>query len=125
MLYLYVAIGGAFGAVCRYAMYHGMHAVFGKNDFPYATLTVNVLGSLLMGIAIGIIVSLIPRGKEFHAFMVVGALGGFTTFSAFSYESYLLLEKGHIAAAAAYMGGSVLLGVGAFFLGMWLFKLVA
>lgn len=125
MLYLYVAAGGAFGALCRYGMVQGMHALFGRGYFPYATMCVNVLGSLLMGIMIGVVASMMPRGKEFYLLTVVGALGGFTTFSAFSYEAYLLLERGQWAYAGAYIAGSVILCIGAFFAGMWLFRVVA
>lgn len=121
MLYLYVAFGGAFGALCRYMMVSGLHAALGRS-FPYATMAVNILGSLLMGVAIGFIATMLPRGKEFYLLTVVGALGGFTTFSAFSYDAFLLIERGEWFAAAAYILGSVLLGVLAFFVGMWLFK---
>lgn len=125
MLYLYVAVGGAFGAMCRYAMVNGMHALFGRAYFPYATMCVNILGSLIMGVIIGVIASMMPRGKEFYLLTCVGALGGFTTFSAFSYEAYMLLERGAWMEAAAYILGSVILCILAFFVGMWLFKVFA
>ena len=125
MLYLYVAIGGAFGALCRYGMVNGIHSLLGRGSFPIATLSVNILGSLLMGLAIGLVVSMMPRGKELHALVIIGALGGFTTFSAFSYETYILVERGAWLEAGIYILGSVILGVLAFFAGMWLFKVVA
>lgn len=122
MLYLYVAIGGAFGALCRYGMVGGIHALFGRSSFPIATMSVNIIGSLLMGLAIGLIVSMMPRGKELHALLIIGALGSFTTFSAFSYETYIMVERGDWFAAGAYVLGSIILGVLAFLAGMWLFK---
>lgn len=124
LLYFYVAAGGAFGALCRYLMVGALNNSLGRS-FPYATMTVNILGSLLMGVAIGVIMTMLPKGKEFHALMVVGALGGFTTFSAFSYDAYLLLERGDWTGAGIYIIGSVLLSILAFLAGMWLFKVVA
>ena len=125
MLYLYVAIGGAFGALCRFGMVNAIHGLLGRGSFPIATMSVNIIGSLLMGLAIGLIVSMMPRGKELHALLIIGALGGFTTFSAFSYEAYLLIERGAWLEAGLYIFGSVILGVAAFFAGMWLFKVMA
>ena len=121
MLYLYVAAGGAFGAVCRYLLTSEITSLAGRG-FPYGTMTANIIGSLLMGVAIGVIATMLPRGKEFHALIVIGALGGFTTFSAFSYDSWLLIERGQWLAAGVYILGSVILCILAFFAGMWLFK---
>ncbi len=123
MLYLYVAAGGAFGALCRYVLTSAMVSAFGR-DFPYGTMLVNIAGSLLMGFLIGVVMTMLPKGKEFHALMVVGALGGFTTFSAFSYDAYMLLERGAWVAAGGYILGSVALGILAFIGGMWVFKLI-
>lgn len=124
MLTLYVALGGAFGAAMRYALSQGVSGWLGKS-FPYGTLTVNVLGALLMGIALGLILTYLPKGKEFHAFIVIGTLGGFTTFSSFTFESYLLVERGEWMSAGLYMFGSIALSLVALLGGMWLFKVVA
>lgn len=124
MLYLYVAAGGAFGALCRYVLASAIIGTFGRG-FPYATMTVNILGSLLMGILIGVIMTKLPKGEGFYALMVIGALGGFTTFSAFSYDAYMLLERGEYVGAGLYIFGSVILGILAFIAGMFLFRLVA
>lgn len=124
MIYLYIAAGGAFGAVCRYALSSAITGAFGK-EFPYATMSVNILGSLLMGVVIGVIMTMLPKGKEFHALMVIGALGGFTTFSAFSYDAYMLLERSDWVGAGIYIIGSVALSILAFIAGMWLFKVFA
>ncbi len=121
MLYLYVAIGGALGALMRYSLGTLITETMGK-EFPYATFTVNIVGSFVMGLAIAMLVTMLPRGRELHALFVIGTLGGFTTFSAFAYESYLLLERGDIASALVYVLGSVVFSIVAFFLGMALFK---
>ncbi len=117
MLYIYVALGGAVGALMRASLGTLMTGVAGKS-FPYATLTVNLVGALLMGVAIAVLADMLPKGKELHAFVVVGALGGFTTFSAFTYEAYLLIERGATGTALIYMFASVGFSLVAFFLGM-------
>lgn len=123
MLLLYVAAGGAFGSMCRYLMVQWVNGLLGK-QFPYGTLVVNLLGSFLMGIALALVVSMLPRGRELYALLAVGALGGFTTFSAFSYDTYMLLEKGLLWQALLYIVASVIGSVLAFFFGMYAFKAV-
>lgn len=125
MLAVYVAIGGAFGSVARYLMMSGLTPIFGR-EFPYSTLIVNVLGSFLLGVTVGVIaVFLPPRDREIHALIAVGVLGGFTTFSTFAMDAYLLIEKGEWLNAIAYAGGSVIMGIAAFFLGMWVLRQIA
>lgn len=124
MLYVYVAAGGAFGALSRYLVFNAMHAHFGKG-FPYATMVVNIVGSLLMGIVIGIIMTMLPKGREFYIFMAVGVLGGFTTFSAFTYDAYMLLERGEHVLAGIYIIGTFGLSLLGFLLGMWLFRVLS
>lgn len=121
MLYLYVAIGGALGALMRYSLGTLITETMGK-EFPYGTFTVNILGSFVMGIAIAMLVGMMPRGRELHALFVIGTLGGFTTFSAFAYESYILLERGDMGGAIIYILGSVILSILAFFVGMAIFR---
>ena len=110
-----VALGGAVGAVGRYglsAWVQGLGA-----GFPWGTLSVNVSGSLLMGVLAG----LLQRGivpPEFQALAAVGILGSFTTFSAFSLEALQLLQAGAWVRASAYVAGSVLLGLAAVALGV-------
>ena len=91
--------------------------------FPWATLAVNVLGSFVMGLAV---ILLLRRGdaglQHLAPFLTTGILGGFTTFSAFSLETVLLVERGRPALALAYAGGSVVLGVAAFAVGLWLLR---
>lgn len=121
MLILYVAAGGAMGASLRYGCMHLMSGWVGK-AFPYATLSVNILGSLLLGIMLGVLSDMLPRGKELYLLTCVGALGGFTTFSTFAMDSYVLLEKGQWLAAIAYISASVLLSIIAFVGGMALYR---
>lgn len=104
-----VAVGGALGAVGRYALSTAVQAVLG-GTFPWGTLAVNATGSLLLGVVFGAL----ERGvlaPEFQALLAVGLLGSFTTFSTFSLESLRLLQSGDAGRALAYVAGSVLLGV--------------
>lgn len=112
MTILHVAIGGALGAMLRYAIGLALR-------FPYATLCVNVLGSLLMGIAL---VWLTEMGDKSFArwqpLIMTGLLGGFTTFSAFSLDTLRLFETGQSGAALIYVAGTVLLCLLAVFAGV-------
>ncbi len=95
---LAIAGGGAFGAVLRYWVSTAVYALAGRG-FPYGTLAVNILGSLLMGF---LYIWLLERSLEsaaVRAFLLVGLLGAFTTFSTFSIETLLLMEGGHIIRA--------------------------
>lgn len=100
---LSVAVGGALGAVCRYLLGNFISRASGS-ALPWGTFAINIIGCFCMGLLMTLIVE---RGL----FLCVGLLGGFTTFSSFGYESLMLLTEGNIAAAAAYSGGSLLLGL--------------
>jgi CrcB protein len=113
-----VAVGGAIGAALRYLTGIGIVRLFGQHDFPVAIMTVNVVGSFLMGV---FVVAAANRGlTHFNPFVMTGLLGGFTTFSAFSLETVNLLERGAIGQAAAYIVLSVGLSIGALVLGLYL-----
>lgn len=119
-----VAAGGAVGAVGRYlAMVAVGHAL--GTGFPFATLVVNVAGSFALGLLVEAMALFITIGPDFRAFLVVGTLGAFTTFSTFSMDAVLLFERGAPAQAFVYMAGSVILCVGAFFLAMRLVRAFA
>ncbi|MGB7931520.1 MAG: fluoride efflux transporter CrcB [Gammaproteobacteria bacterium] len=90
---LAIAAGGAVGALLRYWVSTGTHAVLGRG-FPYGTFTVNFLGSLMMGFLYVWLLDRIITGPVVRAFLLIGLLGGFTTFSTFSIESLNLIEAG-------------------------------
>ncbi|MBI6630301.1 fluoride efflux transporter CrcB [Pontibaca salina] len=113
---LFVAFGGALGAVLRYLSGIGMVRLLGQQDFPLATLSVNIVGSFLMGL---VVVAASERGlTHFNPFVMTGLLGGFTTFSAFSLDTVTLIEQGAALQAALYVVLSVALSVGALVLGL-------
>jgi fluoride exporter len=105
-----VMIGGALGAGARYLV----GFVLGS---PWATLAVNLIGGLAMGLLIG---SLAPEGENWRLFAGVGVLGGFTTFSAFGLESWGMIERGQFPMAALYVTASVVGAVLLTGLGLWI-----
>ncbi|OSQ46814.1 fluoride efflux transporter CrcB [Marivita geojedonensis] len=111
-----VALGGAIGATLRYLTGVGVMRMFGHGDFPLAIITVNVVGSFLMGV---FVVAAAQRGlTHMSPFVMTGLLGGFTTFSAFSLETMTLIERGNMGSAALYVALSVGLSVGGLALGL-------
>ena len=126
---LNVAIGGAVGAVLRYQLGRGMTAWLGPNAitaFPWATLTANVVGSLAMGLLAGWLARYgSGEGKQMRLLLGVGLLGGFTTFSAFSLEMMLLVERGQALTAVIYAGVSILAGLAALYLGLIAMRVTA
>jgi CrcB protein len=120
-----VAIGGAAGAVMRYQTGRLMTHVMGPQvmvSFPWATLAVNVVGSLAMGLLAGWLARHGQGGEQLRLLLGVGFLGGFTTFSAFSLELMLLIERGQAAQALAYAFISVLAGLIALYFGLILMR---
>jgi len=114
-----VALGGGFGAACRYLV--SAFLVRGAvNGFPFGTFAVNLLGCLLIGLWAGLATRHAWLNGEMCLLLVTGVLGGFTTFSAFGLESVQLLRKGEIWLTGAYVSGSVMLGLGLVMLGWWL-----
>jgi CrcB protein len=116
MILFLIALGGAAGSVLRYLI-GGRVQHFAPHGFPVGTLTVNVLGCLLIGILTRIFLNMETPG-EWRGLLVVGFCGGFTTFSTFSIETVGLIEGGEYARAATYIAGSVLLCIMATFAGM-------
>jgi CrcB protein len=122
---LYVALGGGAGSVLRFLVGRGMVHWLGPNRataFPWATLSVNVAGSLAMGVMVGFLARHGHGGETWRLLLGVGVLGGFTTFSSFSMEVVLLMERGALGMAALYAGLSLVAGVGAMIGGLMLMR---
>lgn len=113
--YLLVALGGALGSALRYGLGAFVQALTGPG-FPYSTLLINALGSFLIGVVVRLSLEGALSG-EARIFLAMGVLGGFTTFSTFSYETLALLQDGEVGRALAYVLFSVLLGLLLVFLG--------
>ena len=114
---LFVAAGGAIGASARYLVGVGSGRLIGYG-FPWGTLTVNVLGCFIMGLLIEAMALRWSVSNELRAFLTVGILGGFTTFSAFSADFALLFARDQYLAAGLYLAASVGLSIGALLLGL-------
>ena len=114
---LAIAAGGALGSVLRFWMSTWVHSFAGRS-FPYGTLTVNVLGCLAMGFLFVLFVDRLSDNAVLRAGILIGVLGGFTTFSSFSIETLNLIEQGAWLKAAVNMTGSLLLCVGATWVGV-------
>jgi len=119
-----VAVGGAAGAVARYLVMSAIGAVLGSG-FPYATLTVNVVGSFILGLILETSALVWSPGEALRAFLVVGVLGAFTTFSTFSLDVAVLYERGAFAALAAYIVLSVSVSIAALFAGLAVVRAIA
>ena len=117
-----VALGGAIGASLRYLAGVGLFRLMGPSQFPVAILSVNVIGSFLMGV---FVVLAAQRGlTHLSPFVMTGLLGGFTTFSAFSLEAVTLYERGDVTQAALYVGLSVVLSIAGLMAGLALTRSV-
>lgn len=118
--YLLVGVGGALGAMARYG-FSGLVGRLWPMPFPLATLLINIIGSIAMGLFVGLMSRSLPAWQEqARLFFAVGILGGFTTFSAFSLDTIVLMERGEVLQAGAY----VLLSVVVCLIGLYLGLLV-
>jgi CrcB protein len=119
---LLVGAGGAFGSICRYLLNVATTRALGPG-FPYGTLAANMLGGFLMGSLVGV---LALRGgadqERWRLLLGVGVLGGFTTYSSFSLEAALMIERRTYGLAAAYSLASVVASIGALFLGLFVMR---
>lgn len=118
---LAVALGGALGASGRHLMSRLMVHLLGTS-FPWGTLLVNVLGSFLMGVLIEAAALRLDLSNEMRAFIFVGILGGFTTFSSFALDAVTLYERGALLPSFLYIMGSVTLAIGGLFAGLALMR---
>lgn len=121
--WLAVALGGAAGSVARY---YSMQVVAGwlGSRFPWGTLAVNLAGSLVMGVMVALLASILPDHGTTRALLTTGFLGGFTTFSTFSLDLVVLMDRGELGAALAYGAASVVLGVVGLLLGRMLIRMM-
>lgn len=122
-LILAIAAGGALGAVARHFVSVQAAAWFGSS-FPIGTLTVNVVGSFIMGVLVETMALAWSTSGELRAFLTVGILGAFTTFSTFSLDVATLVERGETLSAGLYVAASVVLSIGALFLGLAVMRAV-
>jgi fluoride exporter len=120
-LVLLAAAGGALGSAARYLVNVGAGRLLGMG-FPWGTLIVNVVGCFIMGVIIGLGAQRLSLSMEARTFMMTGILGGFTTFSAFSADFAMLIERRDFALAALYLTGSVALSLLAVFAGLYLIR---
>lgn len=120
--FLIVFLGGGIGAALRHGINLAALRTVGV-QFPYGTLFINVLGSLLMGVAVGWFALRGDLPQGLRLFLTTGVLGGFTTFSAFSLEAALLYQRGEWRLAALYVAASVALAIAALFAGMALVRM--
>lgn len=118
-----VALGGALGSVGRFLLAGWIGRQMGVN-FPWGTLAVNVVGGLVMGLLVEAMALSWSVSPAIRAFLTVGILGGFTTFSAFSLETVLLFQRGQALLALIYIAASVALSVGAVWCGLRLARLL-
>ncbi len=121
---LAVAIGGAAGSLLRYAL-AGFIQDASPSQFPWGIFVVNVSGGLIMGLLAELMALKWSVTPELRAFLTVGVLGGYTTFSTFSLDAALLIERGDWWSAAAYIAGSTLLSIAALFAGMGIIRALA
>lgn len=112
---LAIALGGSIGAVLRYLASTGLHLLVGRG-FPYGTMLVNVLGSLIMGFLYVLLVERLAVSVEWRAVFLIGMLGAFTTFSTFSMETFALFEDGENMKALL----NIILSVSLCLIAVWL-----
>lgn len=125
---LAVATGGALGAWLRHQTSRLFLSAVGPasaSAFPWATLTVNVLGSAAMGLLVGWLARHGGGGEPWRLLLGVGVLGGFTTFSSFALEFAVFVERGALGLAASYVALSLVAGFAALFGGLWLMRVAA
>lgn len=114
---LLVGLGGFIGALARYGLSGLTHRLFSASTFPLGTMAVNLIGCLLIGVLAGLSESRQLLTSDFRTFAMIGILGGFTTFSAFGYETVALLRNSQYASALLNVVLQVLLGVALVWLG--------
>ena len=121
MPYLIIFFGAGIGGALRHGVNVAAERAFGLG-FPVGTMIVNILGSFAMGLLAGYFLIRTGVSQDLRLFLTTGILGGFTTFSAFSLDTALLVQRHQYGLAAVYVGGSVIAGIAALLLGLALFR---
>ncbi len=121
--FLLVAVGGALGSVARYALGGFVHR-YTPSSFPYGTFVVNATGCLVFGVIAGLFEERTVIGPAARTFLLIGVLGGFTTFSSFTFETFGLLRDAEIGRALANAAGQVMIGLLALWAGYVLARAV-
>ena len=117
MIWLLVGIGGAIGSMARHGLNHLVHQRLLTSMFPFGTFFVNVIGSVTIGVIAGALApGRLQASYEMRTFLIVGVLGGFTTFSSFSLDTLTLIRSGHTLQAVGNVAGQVALSL----IGVWL-----
>jgi CrcB protein len=119
---LAVGAGGGLGALARYYIAGWVQPAGAQ--FPWGIFIVNITGGLLMGMIVEASALKLNLSPELRSFLTVGILGGYTTFSTFSLDSALMLQKGQYGLAAAYVVGSAVLSILALFAGLWMIRAI-
>ena len=120
-LVLFIAAGGAIGAVGRYAVMTAVSHLLGAG-YPYGTIMVNLIGSFVLGGLVESLKYFSAISNEMHVFLIVGVLGSFTTFSTFSMDVVVLMQRNEMFAAGLYILGSIVVSIGGLILAMVLFR---
>jgi len=120
---LAVAFGGAIGSLARYSVASLVQSAAWPG-FLWGIFVVNISGGFIMGVLAELAALKLNFTPEVRAFLMVGVMGGYTTFSSFSLDSALLIERGAYASAAAYIAGSAVLSVAALFAGLWIVRVL-
>ena len=118
-----VGVGGGLGALLRYFLASALQPAWWPG-FPFGIFIVNVTGGLAMGVITELAALKLQMTPEMRAFLTTGVLGGYTTFSTFSLDSALLMERGAYVQALTYIVGSVVLSILALFAGLWIIRAI-
>ncbi len=119
---LFVFVGGGFGSMARYILTKYLNSP--ESGIPYGTFLVNILGSLFIGVILGFALKNEALSQNQTLLLATGFCGGFTTFSAFTYENHLFLKSGDLMQLALYTLASIIVGFAAVFLGLYLVKVL-